>query len=224
MKIDPNIAAKVPAEDLQALLQIASRLAVSGVDLRLAVAKSAVRSRAGKASAEARTAKFGSADPRNNVNKTGTSDPKQCEQNGNSPPVNIVNKREQNVNKTGGVGGGSLSLISDQRSEDQRESAREARAQKPKAPKVKATTWRRVPGDWQPTDQHRQIATDCCVPFDLELAKFRDHEFSVPKRDPDAAFRNWLRNARKSTPFPVAPPRPASHASRTDIDRMLGLA
>jgi hypothetical protein len=86
-----------------------------------------------------------------------------------------------------------------------------------------------VPEGWQPSDQHRQIASECCVPFELELAKFRDHEFSTPKHDPDATFRNWLRNARpaKSPPFPALPAPPKAnghHATKAEIDRMLGLA
>jgi hypothetical protein len=33
------------------------------------------------------------------------------------------------------------------------------------------------------------------VDAELELAKIRDFEFSVPRRDPDATFRTWLRTA-----------------------------
>jgi len=31
--------------------------------------------------------------------------------------------------------------------------------------------------------------------IERELAKYRDHEFAVPKTDADAAFRKWLRTA-----------------------------
>jgi hypothetical protein len=60
-------------------------------------------------------------------------------------------------------------------------------------PKVRP--WRRVPEDWQPSQEHKQIALEMRVSFDLELAKFRDHEFAKARKDPDAAFRNWLRTA-----------------------------
>jgi hypothetical protein len=57
------------------------------------------------------------------------------------------------------------------------------------------TTWRRVPEAWQPNDAQRKLATELGVNVELELAKFRDHEFAKPKTDADAAFRTWLRNA-----------------------------
>jgi hypothetical protein len=55
--------------------------------------------------------------------------------------------------------------------------------------------WTRVPADWQPTAEHRGLAFQLGVPFDEELAKFRDHEFRNPKTDPDACFRTWLKNS-----------------------------
>ncbi len=58
--------------------------------------------------------------------------------------------------------------------------------------------WRIVPAEWQPTDDHREIATARGVDFELELAKFRDHEFKDPKSNANATFRNWLRGARPS--------------------------
>lgn len=58
--------------------------------------------------------------------------------------------------------------------------------------------WTRVPVEWQPNDAHCAIARERNVDFDLELSKFRDHDFARPKRDADATFRNWLRNAQPS--------------------------
>jgi hypothetical protein len=69
-----------------------------------------------------------------------------------------------------------------------------ARGGKPR--KAGSAKWRVVPEDWQPTDEHREIAAARGVDFDLELAKFRDHEFKDPKSNANAAFRNWLRGAR----------------------------
>lgn len=56
--------------------------------------------------------------------------------------------------------------------------------------------WTRVPADFQPTAEHRRLAAGSGVDFELELAKFRDHEFARPKREPGPTFSNWLRNAR----------------------------
>jgi hypothetical protein len=126
--------------------------------------------------------------------------------------------------------------------EDQRESAcvrpREATifaSQIPEPKKLKTkdpkpVAWRRVPSGWMPNDQHRAIAAECCVPFELELAKYRDHEFNTPKRDPDATFRNWLRSARSTRPTPYSaaplpPPAPRiKYSSREEIYRALGRA
>lgn len=62
-------------------------------------------------------------------------------------------------------------------------------------PKRKRGRKGKPPADWQPTDAHRAIARERGVDFELELAKFRDHEFATPKSDYDATFRNWLRSA-----------------------------
>jgi len=61
----------------------------------------------------------------------------------------------------------------------------------------RARRWRRVPEDWRPTDAHRELAAKLVVDFAIELEKFRDHEFRDPKTDADAAFRTWLRNAKR---------------------------
>lgn len=55
--------------------------------------------------------------------------------------------------------------------------------------------WRTCPTDWQPNETHRELAAEHGIDFELELAKFRDHEYDKPKLDPDKTFRNWLRNA-----------------------------
>lgn len=97
-------------------------------------------------------------------------------------------------------------------------SAREAKSKKPRSAK-----WKFVPADWQPSDEHREIAASRGVDFDLELAKFRDYEFAVPKSNAVATFRNWLRTARPTLrpglPRGVAPYRqpdsgysPSAHA------------
>lgn len=65
-----------------------------------------------------------------------------------------------------------------------------------KSRKAPARRWRRVPESWEPTVDHRQIASNLRLDFALELAKFRDHEFANPKQDADATFRNWLRAAK----------------------------
>lgn len=96
--------------------------------------------------------------------------------------------------------GSGADLRSDLRSDPRRERAR-----------VKA--WRRVPADWGPTHQHRELARERGVDFELELGKFRDHDFKTPKRDANAAFRNWLKspyadrvgsNGAKRGPAPVS--------------------
>jgi transposase-like protein len=61
-------------------------------------------------------------------------------------------------------------------------------------PKTKSS--RRAPADLVPKPEHRAIAAKRGVDFELELSKFRDHEFAKPKTDWDATLRNWMRNAR----------------------------
>lgn len=100
--------------------------------------------------------------------------------------------------------------------------SKRGRARKEHSPRQ---TWKRVPAEWEPNAQHAQIATERRVDYALELAKFRDHEFATPKRDPDATFRNWLRAARP--PIGMAPPPlalpPRKHATLADVQRMMGL-
>lgn len=77
-------------------------------------------------------------------------------------------------------------------------------ARKPKTRKLRS---RRVPTDWSPTDEHRELATESGVNLDAEVAKFRDWEFAQPKSDWHATFRNWLRNASGSGGGASAPRR-----------------
>jgi len=63
----------------------------------------------------------------------------------------------------------------------------------------RVAAWRRVPEAWQASAAHREQAKTLGVNFDVELAKFRDHEFAKPRTDADAAFRNWLRTAGERT-------------------------
>jgi len=52
-----------------------------------------------------------------------------------------------------------------------------------------------VPASWEPNDKHRALARKHGVDFELELEKFRDHEFKEPKTKADLAFNRWLRTA-----------------------------
>lgn len=56
---------------------------------------------------------------------------------------------------------------------------------------------RQIPDDWSPTEAHREMAVRLSVDCDEEAEKFRDHWLAKgeAKKDWDAAFRNWLRNA-----------------------------
>jgi hypothetical protein len=81
-------------------------------------------------------------------------------------------------------------------------------------PRRTSKRWTRVPDDFVPNAEHREIANKRSVNLDEELAKFRDHEFPKPKSDVNATFRNWLRNARPTHPLswgkgprPMQPPR-----------------
>jgi hypothetical protein len=231
MRIDESALADLPLTLKRRIVQTMAEAAAHGVVLRIDTGgprRSEKARLAGQASARARLLRNGSADPRSNrepgVPKTGT----KRELNVNSEFTNLGTKRELSVNSEFTVNAttppGPPSQISDlQRS--QRESAREAPKPKAAAKTPKAVAWRRVPAGWEPGDQHRAIAAECCVPFELELAKFRDHEFSAPKRDPDATFRNWLRSARRPAPYSAAPlPAPAKikYSTPAEIYRALG--
>lgn len=66
---------------------------------------------------------------------------------------------------------------------------------------------RQLPEDWKPNDAHLDLARQMRVSPGLELDKFRDHAIANGRvqKDWDAAFRNWLRNAKPSNVRPLAP-------------------
>lgn len=68
----------------------------------------------------------------------------------------------------------------------------------------KAKRARQIPIDFQPTDQHRQLAQDLGLNLDREFAKFSDHHRArgTVFKDWDAALRTWL---RKSLDFGTRP-------------------
>lgn len=70
--------------------------------------------------------------------------------------------------------------------------------------------WTRVPESWEPKPGHQELARELGVSIQRELPKFRDHEFAKPKRDPDAAFRTWLRNAEQFKTKGAEPEQPQS--------------
>lgn len=76
-------------------------------------------------------------------------------------------------------------------------------------------TWRRVSPSWAPSESHRELALSLGVNLELEVAKFRDHDFERPRIDPDSTFRNWLRTAsgyaRNSAPRGPTKPAQPSH-------------
>lgn len=88
---------------------------------------------------------------------------------------------------------------------------------KPRAPK-----WRRAPDEWQPSAQHRELAAALGVDFELELAKFKDHEFAQSKTDAAATFRNWLRGARSTLPR-SASGGASRHSTVEDVMRAAGV-
>lgn len=78
-----------------------------------------------------------------------------------------------------------------------------------KSPSSKRAT--QLADDWQPSDAHKLLAEERGVDAGEEAAKFRDYCTANGKtyKDWEAAFRNWLRNARP-TGGPRAQ-RPATH-------------
>ena len=77
-------------------------------------------------------------------------------------------------------------------------------------PRKGAKRAHQLPDDWQPSDAHRQLAAERGVDLDEEAAKFRDWcaANGATKKDWEATFRNWIRNARVA-PGNVRPIRPA---------------
>lgn len=74
------------------------------------------------------------------------------------------------------------------------------------ATKTKRAT--QLPADWAPTPRHAEIAAERGIWVSVEAEKFRDYCAATGKtyRDHDAAFRNWLRNAKPS-PLPENTPQ-----------------
>jgi hypothetical protein len=70
-----------------------------------------------------------------------------------------------------------------------------ARVAQKRVRKARRAAWKRVPEDWNPKPEHEQIANEEGVDFDRELSKYRDWHFARSRVDPDATFRNWLREA-----------------------------
>jgi hypothetical protein len=76
-----------------------------------------------------------------------------------------------------------------------------------------------MPEGWGPNDAHREQASKCGVSLAHEEERFRDWTESKDSRyvNWDAAFRNWLSNA-KPTGHAGQPPTPrvASYNRRAD--------
>lgn len=60
---------------------------------------------------------------------------------------------------------------------------------------------RPLPPEWLPTEAHRAYANDNGISLDFQADRFRNHAQANDRRarDWDAAFRNWLLKAEKST-------------------------
>lgn len=72
------------------------------------------------------------------------------------------------------------------------------------APRKRGT---QLPDDWQPSDAHRRLAGERGINLAEEADKFRDWCASKgeARKDWEATFRNWLRNARGGTARHLAP-------------------
>lgn len=69
-------------------------------------------------------------------------------------------------------------------------------AGKPRAKKAS-----QLPADWQPSESHHRLAAERMVNLSEEADKFRDWcaANGATKKDWEATFRNWLRNARPTS-------------------------
>jgi hypothetical protein len=63
--------------------------------------------------------------------------------------------------------------------------------------RTRARAAKRAPADWEPRPADKLLDSQA---FAVELAKFRDHEFSKARSDWDATWRNWQRNALDRAP------------------------
>lgn len=78
-----------------------------------------------------------------------------------------------------------------------------------------------VPGDWEPTEQHRAFATKHGLDLDLEAIKFRGHWDGKSLTSVNGAFSKWLanavtyakRDAARGTAWPMRAAAPISPAS-----------
>lgn len=121
--------------------------------------------------------------------------------NGVPVPVPIEEEAKAPSSK-GGVGG---RLTPEPIQDGASAPAAKAAQQATKKPSKRAT---QLPADWTPSPRHAQIADERGIWLTIEAEKFRDYCAATGKtyRDHDAAFRNWLRNAKPS-PLPETNPQ-----------------
>ncbi len=75
--------------------------------------------------------------------------------------------------------------------------------------------WHFVPDGWAPSGAHRAVALGLLLDVEAEADKFRNHEFSPPRSDPDRAFSGWLRRAREMN-F-----RAGTNGRKTDLQKII---
>lgn len=77
---------------------------------------------------------------------------------------------------------------------------------------------KQLPTDWQPSEAHRRLAAERGVDASWEADKFRDWAASngTTKKDWEATFRNWLRNAKPSNNAP--PPNTVRYNPDGSVD------
>lgn len=128
--------------------------------------------------------------------RSGESRRSKAEANGEAKPKQVASTIEANAKQTREANANpdpvSLSSLISSSSRAEDPTCQVGRARRG------AAKWRRVPDGWEPNADHVALARELNVNLDLELAKFRDHEFKTTKSDADATFRNWLRGARPS--------------------------
>lgn len=92
--------------------------------------------------------------------------------------------------RIGGRSGGESQIRGDKRRGE--EMGESSRGRQPHA----------LPSSWSPSDNHQSLASSLGVDLSVEAAQFADfHQAKGSKfKDWDAAFRTWLRNAKKYQP------------------------
>lgn len=83
---------------------------------------------------------------------------------------------------------------------------------------------RSVPPGYVISDQLKRWAMETRpdLDVDLEIEKFRDHEFKDPRSNWDATFRNWIRNARRDMArSPITPAKKRESAAREVYAQLL---